>query len=202
MNQIDMKTAFYFTFLFILSLNFACTEAIPGFSDGESTNIPQPTFSGKTDHSQKVLSSVTPIAVQGECDPRTQSLQMKIDGFKGWSSVSDLSTSSVLVDCKNGKFQFTLMSLGEMGVWDTSKKFNFKLEARSVTTAGYSKAGALTLLYDPPGKSQPPGSAVTAGGREVSSTSFQLRGRIREQSGGVVTSPSFKVRSGLSATKQ
>ncbi len=191
----------------VVLFSFGCTKGAPTFETLDSSNIPQPTFSGLT---YKSVTTATPSAtfpILGECDPRISGLLASAVGVSGSQSINSFAVSTVSVTCaSDGKFSFTLKSLTDLG-FTISDNRTYQVEVRGITDAGISRPSTIRILYLAPKR-----IFITSGGTQSNTvgprlsigTTFQAEVRlghlINDYSNGAEmkakTSASFIMKSG------
>src|SRR3569623_1638265 len=118
-------------------ITLGCTKGVPGFNTLDSSNLPQPLFSGATEESIVASSPLETFAISGDCDSRITDIAGSAEGTAStFSTLSAMATSGVTVGCSSsGHFSFTLKSLTDLG-YTPANGTSYNIDLRGVPSGG------------------------------------------------------------------
>jgi len=179
-----------------------CTSQAPSFETLGEENIPQPTFSGQTTLTITTSLATYEAPINGECDPKVQSLLGMVTATMTTMSTMELAlakngTSSVTCSA-DGKFSFTLKNLTDLGIAAPIYGTTYVMHLRSVTSGGFSRPSYINIRYQAPESKMPilissggiKGGGATAG--VASNPTFAAQIRVHNRSSATPTGNNLK----------
>lgn len=169
-----------------------CSSTVPEFENLGRT-LTGPSFSGKEKITLIVTDTESLIAIQGQCDSRIKSLELKIQDVSEYQSLEEAGAKNIQVNCGQQVFSFELPSLKDLAYWPLEKNISFGVLIRGQTIGGPTLSAEVTVKYDPPGKSGLPGFRITSGGGSSSSSNFEVKSQITGVSKAKAQSTSYRI---------
>jgi hypothetical protein len=165
-----MKSAKLTLVIVFSFITLGCTKGVPGFSTLDSSNLPQPLFSGATEETITASSPLQTFAISGDCDSRITDIAGSAEGTaKTFSTLGAMAVSSVSIDCSaSGHFSFTLKSLADLG-FSPDSGLTYNVDLRAITNGGISNASVIHITYSP-GAGPDPKHILLTGGSTASSS--------------------------------